>query len=211
VDGLRFLKSMAMIAVILLASNVWAQRGHGRQGAGAASPPGRTFEDGGPQRQGRGMRRPGPHMGDWLRQHSNLSPEEQQRALEEDPNFRRLPAERQERLRRRLQKFNSLAPEQKQAILRRMETWEHLTPEQQERARDLFHGFRQLPPERRHALSEAFHELRDLSPEERQKALDTDRFRNNFSQQERSLLRGMNELGLAPLHHPQPPGPPPKE
>lgn len=198
--GLKPASLLALVS-LMLGSAAWAQGRHGRN---APAPMPREQAPWGGPRQGPGggqgnggrMHGPGPHMGDWLRKHQDLSPEQQQKALEQDPDFQRLSRDRQDRLRQRLQSFNSLPPERKQRILQRMETWEHLTPEQQLRARNLFANFRALPPERRRALVDAFRELRDLSSEDQQKALGSDRFRNNFSDEERDLLRGMSEVGV---------------
>ncbi|MGA8202655.1 MAG: DUF3106 domain-containing protein, partial [Candidatus Sulfotelmatobacter sp.] len=74
------------------------------------------------------------HAGDWLRHYQGLPPGERERALQNDPGFRRLPPERQQMLRQRLQHFYSLPPQQQQRMLNRMETWEHLTPGQKEQA-----------------------------------------------------------------------------
>ena len=40
---------------------------------------------------------PRPRAGDWLAKHLNLSPSEQQRALESDPEFRNLNSQQQEK------------------------------------------------------------------------------------------------------------------
>jgi hypothetical protein len=144
------------------------------------------------------LRGPGPHAGDWLRQHQGLSAEEQERALQQDPRYRRLDPERQERLRKRLQEFNSLPPEQQERILQRMETWEHLTEEQQQQARRLFRSFRRLPQDRKDALAGALRELRGMSPEERQQAIDSEPYRNRFSDEELDLLRGAGKLDFGP-------------
>jgi hypothetical protein len=153
------------------------------------------------------FRGPGPHMGDWLRRNENLPPDQQLRKLEQDPDFLRLPQERQERMRRRLQNFINLPPEQKDRILQRMETFEHLPPDQQQRLREMFHQFRALPQDRRSELNHAFQQLQGLSPEERQKVLDSPQYRNNYTEQERDLLRGMSTIGITPNphHESQPP------
>ena len=90
------------------------------------------------------------HAGQWLRQHRNLTPEQQKKALENDPTFRNLPSQQQQHLRGQLQRFNSLPPAQQDRWLNRMETWEHLTPDQKQQARGLYRQWRQLPPDRRH-------------------------------------------------------------
>jgi hypothetical protein len=139
----------------------------------------------------------GPHAGDWLRRNLNLPPDQQQKALESDPNFRSLPPERQQRLRERLREFNNRSPEERQRIIQRMDAWDHLTPQQRTRARDMFTRLRALPPERRQALSEAFRSLRDMNPADRERALSSTPYRS-FSDNERDLLRGMTELNIGP-------------
>jgi hypothetical protein len=37
-------------------------------------------------------------------------------------------------------------------------------------------------------------DLAEMTPEDRNKALDSDRFRNNFSDNEREIMRGMAEM-----------------
>ena len=39
---------------------------------------------------------PAHHAGEWLRQHKGVPPDQQQKALESDPQFRNLPPERQQ-------------------------------------------------------------------------------------------------------------------
>lgn len=99
---------------------------------------------GGQRSQPRSQAQPQRHAGQWLRQHQNMSPAQQRKALENDPQFQRLPAERQQQLRDRLQRFDSRSPEERQRILNRMETWEHLTPEQKGEARQLHDQMQQL-------------------------------------------------------------------
>jgi hypothetical protein len=155
--------------------------------------------------QGPVFRGPGPHMGDWFRRNEALPPDQQLKKLEQNPDFQRLTPERQQRLRERLQNFNSLPPEQKNRILNRMETYEHLAPEQQQRVHEMFRQYRGLPQDRRQELKRAFQQLEGMSPGERQRMLDSSEYRNNFSEQERGLLRGMSTIGITPGQ----PGPPP--
>ena len=160
------------------------------------------------QAQGQGRRqnpiiRPQGHAGEWLRKYKDLPPAQQQKALENDPDFQRLPPFRQQMLRQRLQHFSSLPPEQQQRILNRMETWEHLTPEQREQTRQLFRQFNALPPGRKFMVRRAVQRLRQMPPEQRQQLIDSDRFRNRFTPQERELLRGVSQLPLAPAEENQ--------
>ena len=155
-------------------------------------------------------REPGRHGGDWLRKMGNLPPDEQERALQNDPEFQQLAPEEQGRLRRRLRKFTSLPPDQRQRMLDRWERFEHLTPEQQERARGLHQRMRQLPDERRRMMYRALRALRDMPPHERDRTLSSERFRNTFSPEERTLLRGMAEISPPPRDE-RPDGPPADE
>lgn len=158
--------------------------------------------------QGPALHGPGPHMGDWLRRNEALPPDQQLKKLEQNPDFQRLPADRQQRLRDRLQNFTNLPPEQKERILQRMETYEHLPPDQQERVHEMFHQFRALPQDRRQELNRAFQQMQGMSADDRQKLLDSQEYRNNFSEQERTLLRGMSTIGITPAGR-GPGGPPP--
>lgn len=144
-------------------------------------------------------RPPQHHAGDWLRSNRDLSPQEQERALESDPAFRRLPAQQQERLRNRLEHFNSLQPQQQQRMLNRMEVWEHLTPEQKQDARRLGSQLRQLPPPRQQMMQTAIRDLREMPPDQREQVLDSPRFMSMFSDQERGILKGITRLPLAPV------------
>src|SRR5271168_2454680 len=85
-----------------------------------------------------GQNHPQGHAGDWLRHYQGMTPGERERALQNDPGFRRLAPEQQQLLRQRLQHFFSLPPRQQQLMLNRMETWEHLTPGQKQEARQVF-------------------------------------------------------------------------
>jgi hypothetical protein len=216
-------KTITVIAVLLLTAGAgWAQRG--KRGGGQPPPPPPPSrpapqapnrfelprEQRQPERRPPATRGPGPHFGDWLRNREKMSPQERMRALEQDRGFRNQPPEVQQRMRNRLEEFNKRSPEEQQRILRRMEMFEHLTPEQQQKVRSMFRDFRDLPAERRRALDQGLRFLQDMPADQRQKALDSDAFRNRFSDQERDLLRGMSGLGIAPGGT-QPSNPPPPE
>jgi Protein of unknown function (DUF3106) len=138
------------------------------------------------------------HAGNWLRNYKDMSPAQQHRALESDPQFRRLPPQQQVQLQKRLQHFSALPPQQQERVLNRMETWEHLTHEQKQLSRQLFQQFKQLPPERRQVVNRAIRGMRGLSPEQRDQLINSDQYRNSFSPQERNLLSGASRLPLAP-------------
>lgn len=151
-----------------------------------------------PNRQQQVNPQPRGHAGDWLRRYKDLPPQEQERELQNDPGFRRLPPERQQQLRQRLQHFSSLPPQQQLRVLNRMETWEHLTPEQKQQARQVFSQMKQLPPARQRMVTTAVRDLRAMPPEQREQIINSPRFRGMFSDQERELMRGAARLPLAP-------------
>jgi phage-related protein len=194
------LKSIAVIAVVTLSLGMAFAQGDNKPQKDDKQPPapGPRFASPGRPPREPVFHGPGPHMGDWLRRNESTPPDQQLKKLEQDPDFRRLPPDRQQRMRERLQKFSNLPPAQKERILQRMETFEHLPPEQQQRLREMFRDFRSLPTERRQDLNRAFQQLETMSPEERQKALDSPEYRNNYSEQERGLLRGMSTIGITP-------------
>lgn len=139
----------------------------------------------------------GHHSGQWLNQHRQQPLDQQRRALEGDPQFRRLPRETQRDYEQRLQRFDSLPPDRQHQVLHRMETWEHLTPQQKRDfigMRDQFNG---LSPDRRRAVHNAIDTLRAMPPEARQRELESGRF-SQFSPQEKQILNGASRLPLAP-------------
>ena len=150
----------------------------------------------------------GHHFGQWLNQHRDQSLDQQRRALQSDPQFRRLPAARQQEYEQRLQHFNSLPLERQQQVLRRGEVWEHLKPQQRQDFRNFASQYNSLPPDRRQAVRNAIQTLRAMPPEARQREIQSGRF-SQFSPQERQMLDNASNLPLAPA---QPganqPGPP---
>ncbi len=156
--------------------------------------------------QGRqaGQNRAAGHAGDWLRRYQGMSPSERERALQNDPGFRRLSPERQQLLRQRLQHFYGLPPQQQQRVLNRMETWEHLTPDQKQQARELFGRMQQLPPDRQRMVTTAVRDLSGMPPQQREQIIDSNRFKGLFSTQERDIMRGATRLPLAPPENGRP-------
>jgi hypothetical protein len=122
--------------------------------------------------------------------HSNLSLPEQQRALENEPGFRDLPPPTQQRMRDRLTQLNNMSPEQRQRILDRTEAMERLTLPQRQQVRGAMQQLGGLPEDRR-LVARAFRDLREMPQPQRQAILDSDRFRGQFSDQERSTLSNL--------------------
>jgi hypothetical protein len=138
---------------------------------------------------------PGPHRGEWLRNHQSQPLPDQERALRNDPYFRQLSPERQQQLMNRLRDFNSRPPEQRQRMLERMETFEHLPQPERQQLRSYYGQIRDLPPDRRNAVNQAARQLSGMSPADRERVLNSLQFQRSFSPQEQNLVRGLTQFG----------------
>jgi hypothetical protein len=138
------------------------------------------------------------HGGDWLRRYKDVPIDQQEKALENDPQFRNMAPAMQEQLKQRLREFSAMTPEQQERVLQRMETWEHLTPDQKDQGRKLFQRLQQLPPDRKLMVQKAFQDLRRMTPEQRQERLGSEEFKRRFTDDERDLLTNVLKLPLTP-------------
>lgn len=129
-----------------------------------------------------------PHLAQWLRQHQNMSPQQQQRALRDEPGFNRLPPQRQQRLLKRLQQVDAMPPLQRERTLERIEALEKLSPQERAQVHNAMQEVGSLPPQRQRMMHRAFHELSQLPPEQRESALHSPPFRGEFSDRERQIL-----------------------
>jgi Protein of unknown function (DUF3106) len=139
-----------------------------------------------------------PHLGTWLQRHQNLSPEQQEQALQSEPGFNRLPPEMQQRLLNRLRQLNKMPPEQRQRTVDHIEAMERLTPQMRQQVRASFQDFRSLPLDRQRMVRKAFRDLREYPPEQRSAMMNSPKFQAQFSPQERSILG--NILAVEPYH-----------
>jgi Protein of unknown function (DUF3106) len=128
------------------------------------------------------------HLGEWLQRHGNLTPEQQERALQNEPGFNRLPMETQQRLLDRLRQLNRMAPKQRQRMVDSIEAMEHLTPQMRQQVRASFQEFHTLPEDRQRLMRKAFRDLREYPPEQREAMMNSSQFQAQFTPQERSIL-----------------------
>lgn len=193
---------LAALVLVLSTLPAWAlaagwQKSAARPGRSAAPPASSQESANSYQFQPKG---PGPHRGDWLRKYGNLPPSQQEQQLKQEPAFQKLPPDKQNQLLDRLRNFNSQPPEKKAQILDRMETFEHMTPQQQANARNLFQRYHNLPEDQRAKVSQAYRRLRGMPPDARNQVINSEEFRNNYTDEQRELLRGMTDLNLGPPH-----------
>jgi hypothetical protein len=131
------------------------------------------------------------HLLQWMNRHSNLTPEQQQKALEREPGFHDLPADTQQRMHQRLSQLNNMSPERRRRWLERNEAIAQLSPSERQQVRDAMGQFRGLPPDRKHQVAQAFRELRDMPEQQRQALLNSDQYRSQFNDQELGALSGL--------------------
>ncbi len=141
--------------------------------------------------RGNGQHGNGQHLGSWLRNHSGESFQDQEKSLEREPGFSRLPQGQQQHLLNRLQQLNSMPPERRQRTLNRIENMERLSPEKRQEVRGAAQQLGQLPPDRNQQVRRAFRELRDMPPEQRQSTLNSSEFRTQYSDGERNILSNL--------------------
>jgi len=134
--------------------------------------------------------------GKWLREHNNLPPQEQEKALEKDPDYQKLPPQRQEQLKERLRRFNNMPPEQRQKVINRMQAIEQLPPEKRQLLQQSMSQLAFLPQDRRQMVRKAYRNLSEMSPEERDRVMNSDQFKSTLSDNERSIVNGLLQSGV---------------
>ncbi len=137
---------------------------------------------------------PPKRLGDWLQTNKDLSPEQQEKALESDPKFKKLPPDRQAALKDRLRKFNALSPEQRQRALQRMNYMAGLSPDQRQQLRDANKTLEALPPDRKVMVHTALRHLRKMDPQQREETMQSEQFRSTFSDQEQGILKQLSAI-----------------
>jgi hypothetical protein len=140
---------------------------------------------------GLGPRRNQEHLAQWMDRHSNLSLPDQQRALTNEPGFRDLPPQTQQRMRDRLTQLNNMSPDKRRRVMDRTEAMERLTLPQRQQVRGAMQELGSLPQDRRRLVARAFRDLREMPEPQRQAILSSDRFRGQFSDQERDTLSNL--------------------
>lgn len=129
--------------------------------------------------------RPG-HLGAWLNQHQGVQNQEQ--LLHNNPNFNRLPPAQQQRLVQQLHNLDQMPEARRERTLARAEMFEKLSPQEQTQVRDAGRQLVTLPAGRQEMVKRAFQDLRSVPLDQRPTVLNSARYQNNFSPEERSIL-----------------------
>lgn len=144
----------------------------------------------------------GEHLAEWMNAHKNLTPAQQQLALQNEPGFRELPAQTQQRYRDRLTQLNAMNPQQRENTVRNIENMERLSPQQRGQVRGAMQQLGALPPDERRIVARNFRQLRDLPPDQRSAALS----RIPLNDAQRSTLT--NLMSVEPMLPPPEPAQP---
>ena len=160
---------------------VWHQAGHGAPGNGGGYAGGAGVRPLPPQPERE-------HLGEWLRQHQNMSFLDQERALRTEPGFNRLPPARQQRLLERLQQLDAMPPARRERMLARLEAWERLSPEQRQQVRAGILEVHQMPFDRQIMIHRAVRDLSEFPESQRGDILNSPEFRRHYSDYERQVL-----------------------
>jgi hypothetical protein len=135
----------------------------------------------------------------WVERLQEMSPEEQEKFMRNNAEFRHLPPERQAQIRNRLQHWNSLTPEQRAEMRTREFNFEHMSPQQREEIRNnLLQRWRELPMDRRMVVREHLRSLQGLSAADRDARLNDPEFMRGLSPNEQGILRDLNGIQAPP-------------
>jgi hypothetical protein len=175
-------------------------RGYGGQQGRPAPierrPPGGMVQPGQQHLVGPDGRRGGEHLPEWMTQHSGMTLEQQQSALDREPGFRQLPPQTQMQMHQRLAQLNAMTPEQRARTLAHTEAMERLNPVQRSQVRGALEQLGSLPMDQRRQVMRSFRELRMLPPEQRFGMMNSPQYGwMNYAQ--RTVL--MNLLQIAPM------------
>lgn len=138
---------------------------------------------------GMGGVRPGQqHLPQWLSQHQNMTAQQQENMLRREPGFNRLTPNQQQRVLNQLHTLDAHPLAFRERLAQRNEAFERLSPEGKQDVRGAAQAFHQMPAGRQVAMRQAFNNLRELPPDQRQEILNSARFTHTFSPQERHVL-----------------------
>jgi hypothetical protein len=147
----------------------------------------------------------GEHLPQWMNQHSGMTLEQQQDALQREPGFRELPMATQQRMFNRLSQLHAMTPRERQRIMERNEAMERLSPYERSEVRGAMEQLGSLPPDQRAAVARSFRSIRTLPPPQRLAAMNSMEARS-LNYQQRTILT--NLIRVAPmLPPPEPPQP----
>lgn len=137
------------------------------------------------------MNGPRPGLPGFVARNQNLTPEQQEQKLRSEPGFNRLSPEQQQRVINRLHTFDARPPQERERTAGRLEMFQRLSPSEQADVRTSTARFAAMPPDRKAMVRSAFNDLRSLPAGQRQQILNSSRFAQQFTPDERHVLGSM--------------------
>lgn len=134
---------------------------------------------------------PPGHLADWLDQHRNMPPEQQEQLLRRDPYFNHLNPIEQRKVINQLYRVDQMSEQQRERRMARAEAIERLTPEERMQVNASAQRMQFLPEERRQLIRKAFRDLRGVPPEQRDAVLSSAYYRSTFTPDERLILHDL--------------------
>ena len=131
------------------------------------------------------------HLGDWLNRHQGLPLQKQEQLLRSDPSFNRLAPATQQRLVQQLHQLDKMPQAQRERRLARSEMLERMSPQQQMQVRQAGRRFEALPADRQAKVKQAFRDLRSVPLDQRDTVLNSQRYQNLFTPDERGILSNL--------------------
>ena len=170
-----------------------------QQGAGGQGGPGKAFMPG----RGPGA---GGMPPQWLDRLHQMSPQDQERFMNNNQRFRNLPPERQTEIRDRLRRWNAMTPEQRRRIVEIDKNLRNLPPEERLRLREeVIPKLQQMDPLRRQAIMRRVRALEGMSEEERAARLKDETFLQGLSAEEKAMLHDVVRFRIGAGPPPEPP------
>jgi hypothetical protein len=106
-----------------------------------------------------------------------MSPQDRQRALQNEERLKRM------------------TPAQQEVLRDRAQVWNRMTPEQREHVRtDVLPRWRQMPPDRKQAIRSRLRVLQNMPESARNQRLNDPNFTRGMSDEDRSTLRDLSHL-----------------
>jgi hypothetical protein len=130
-----------------------------------------------------------PHLKRWLENHKDLTPDQQEHELQNEPGFRELTPQMQQQELQQLRNLNNMPPQQRDRMLDRTEMLERMSPPQQQQYRGAAQQLRAAPPPRQRLMAKAILDLRMMPPGQREQVIESPAFAGQFNDNERSTIR----------------------
>jgi Protein of unknown function (DUF3106) len=110
-------------------------------------------------------------------------------------NQQRLSPEEQQRVLQNQQRFRQLSPQQQQDMRDRQQVWQHMTQQQRDHIKyEVLPTWRTLPPQRKKAIQQRLGVLQNMPEFARNQHLNDPNFTRGMSAEDRAMLRDLSHL-----------------